>query len=224
MHEIVRTLGALLDVPTIYSAFGAGSHGERLSTAITQGKVLLWDRKHAHLEPEIMEMVERVKALGFTRISSGHYAVVLAHPAFPDKVFKVCTYPDDKYHEFVKYCEGVRSKHIPTIHAKYKGEHSAVYVLDYMRPLQLMNTEFDADEVRSRISRTLDKYWTQPGMHWSCVPRKVESSPMYNRTLMAAARKVAKWVHKNRFSWDLHQGNMMYNPATKAMVITDPIC
>ena len=172
----------------------------------------------------LINVAQRIQDLGFARLGSGHFAVVLAHPDYPDVVFKVCTNLEDKYHQFVQYCEGVQSNHLPVIHAKDVREFAAVYVLDRLTKHDSLNSPVSAYQIQARVAGTLVNAWQQPGANWQCIPRKVRASPTYPRKLMATARHLAKWVNRNKLSWDLHDGNIMWHPKTRALVITDPVC
>lgn len=221
MNELVRTLCAIVNAPEIKNALSGRSHGDSLTNAMC-------DELPAYVceEDQIMliDVAQRIQALGFVRLGSGNFAVVLAHPNYPDVVFKVCTNMDDKYHQFVQYCEGVQSGHLPTIHAKDVREFAAVYVLDRLIEHDSFDSPVSADQIQARVSGTL-RYWRhQPGANRQCIPRKVWASPTYPRKLMVTARRLAKWVHLNRFRWDLHDGNIMWHPKTGALVITDPVC
>lgn len=221
MNELVRTLCAIVNTPEIKNALSGRSHGESLTNAMRdelpayvceEGKIMLID------------VAQRIQELGFARLGSGNFAVVLAHPDYPDVVFKVCTNMDDKYHQFVKYCEGVQSNHLPVIHAKDVREFAAVYVLDRLITHDSCNSPVDAYEIQVRVSGALVNRGKQPGANWRCIPRKVRASPTYPRKLMVTARRLAKWVHMNKLAWDLHDGNIMWHPKTRALVITDPVC
>lgn len=221
MNELVRTLCAIVNAPEIKNAISGRSHGESLTNAMR-------DELPAYVceEDQIMliDVAQRIQALGFARLGSGNFAVVLAHLDYPDVVFKVCTNMEDKYHQFVKYCEGVQSNHLPVIHAKDVREFAAVYVLDRLTKHDSFNSPVSADQIQARVSGTLDYWWKQPGAHLQCVPRKVRASPTYPRKLMVTARRLAKWVHRYNLRWDLHDGNIMWHPKTGALVITDPVC
>ena len=208
MNELVRTLCAIVNTPEIKDALSGSSHGESLSTAMQEG-VPEYICEDAQIT--LIDVAERIQALGFSLVGNGNFAVVLAHPNYPDVVFKVCTDMDDKYHAFVQYCESACTPHIPVVHAKDVREFAAVYVLDKLIKHDMTTSTISATQIRARVCALY------------CVPRKVKASPMYPRKLMVAARRLAKWVHRNNFGWDLHEDNIMWHPKTGALVITDPV-
>lgn len=220
MNELVRTLCAIVNTPEIKAAISGRSHGDNLSTAIQEGVL---EYMCDDMRITLIDVAQRIQALGFYLVGNGHFAVVLAHPDYPDVVFKVCTNMDDKYHAFVQYCESACTPHLPVVHAKDVREFAAVYVLDNLIEHDTVNSPASAWQIQSRVSNSLRNWHYQPSVHWNCVPRKVKASPMYPRKLMVVARRLAKWVHRNNFQWDLHDGNIMWHPKTGALVITDPV-
>jgi hypothetical protein len=213
MNELVRTLCAIVNTPEINAALSGSSHGESLSIAMQEG-VPEYICEYAQIT--LIDVAQRIQALGFSLVGNGNFAVVLAHPDYPDVVFKVCTDMDDKYHAFVQYCESACTPHIPVVHAKDVREFAAVYVLDKLIAHDKTTSTISATQIRARVSQSV----------LTCargVPRKVKASPMYPRKLMVAARRLAKWVHRNNFGWDLHEDNIMWHPKTGALVITDPV-
>lgn len=221
MNELVRTLCAIVNAPEIKDALSGRSHGENLSTAMLGGapEYMCEDVRIA-----LIDVAQRIQALGFSRVGNGNFAVVLAHPDYPDVVFKVCTNMDDKYHAFVQYCESACTPHLPVVHAKDVREFAAVYVLDKLIKHDTFNSPVAARGIQSRVSQSLRNWHYQNTANWTCVPRKVKGSPMYPRKLMVAARRLAKWVHRNGLRWDMHDSNIMWHPKTGALVLTDPVC
>lgn len=208
MQELVRTLCAIVNTHEIAAALSGSSHGESLSTAMQEG-VPEYICEDAQIT--VIDVAQRIQALGFSLVGNGNFAVVLAHPEYPDVVFKVCTDMDDKYHAFVQYCESACTPHIPVVHAKDVREFAAVYVLDKLIKHDRTTSTISATQILARVCALYR------------VPRKVKASPMYPRKLMVAARRLAKWVHRNNFGWDLHEDNIMWHPKTGALVITDPV-
>lgn len=221
MNELVRTLCAIVNAPEIKDALSGRSHGANLSTAMLDGapEYMCEDVRIA-----LIDVAQRIQALGFSRVGNGNFAVVLAHPDYPDVVFKICTNMDDRYHAFVQYCEGACTPHLPVVHAKDVREFAAVYVLDKLIEHGTMDSPVSAHQILRRVSHGLRDWYAQPSANWACVPRKVKGSPTYPRKLMVAARRLAKWVHRNNLHWDLHDCNIMWHPKTGALVITDPVC
>ena len=135
-------------------------------------------------------------------VGGGYFSGVVRHVGFPGVVFKISMRPDDAYKAYALWVRQNPGKHFPVIYAIHHVEDVAVYALKEYRPL-FMLPDFDT---------------------WDFLEREATHRPnhVYRRSLCSAVGSVRKFF-KGVAKIDIHGENLMFDPETKQVIITDPV-
>ncbi|ENM2303259.1 hypothetical protein AB6W40_002616 [Salmonella enterica] len=160
---------------------------------------------------------EKVQEVGLTFVGIGMYAVVVEHPNYPERVFKVTTSRWDGYREYAKYCIANKGKKfLPVIHSANEKGNFGWYELDKYYPILDPNGGYEAF-VSIYVE---DMYAYAHAGQYSDSVKDLEGRPeaieIYKR-----AKEIAD-LYKNSFTLDIHTGNIMLSKDGE-VIITDPL-
>lgn len=153
--------------------------------------------------------------LGYYHMGNGHFSIAYEHKLLPKKVIKAGFKKEDSGAAYAAFCRMHQGRQgIPTIHAIER--HTACYtvVMDKLANYHSWSSdsaiEASYDIVQCVIEHN-DIYGAQEGV-WD----------NDSQELMETAKLIREFF-KGIASFDLHSGNVMVNPDTKRLVITDPV-
>lgn len=135
-------------------------------------------------------------------VGGGYFSGVVRHVGFPGVVFKISMRPDDAYKAYALWVRQNPGKHFPVIYSIHHIGDVAVYALKEYRPLAML-PDFNT---------------------WNFLEREKEHRPnhVYRRSLCSAVSSVRKFF-KGVAKLDIHGKNLMFDPETKQVIITDPV-
>ena len=135
-------------------------------------------------------------------VGGGYFSGVVRHIGFPGVVFKISMRPDDAYKAYALWVRQNPGKHFPVIYSIHHIGDVAVYALKEYRPLSMLQ-DFNT---------------------WDFIERAATHRPnrVYRRSLCSAVCSVRKFF-KGVARIDIHGENLMFDPETKQVIITDPV-
>lgn len=153
---------------------------------------------------------ELTKAAGFIKLGNGHFSVAYKHPMLPGKVLKVGLKKEDSGAAYVAFCRMHAGREgIPVIHDVQRFEGCYIVVLDELLPVGY-------DE------------WYQHGSQAICdaVHDSQFNLEDYSRKPSTEFLETCRLIHeffKGIAKFDMHPGNVMIDPKTGKLIITDPV-
>lgn len=159
----------------------------------------------------------QVKALDLTVLGMGMYAIVVEHKDYPGRAFKVTTSRWDGFRAYAKYCiKNKGAPFIPVIHSAQEQGNFGWYELDkYYTIVKPSNSYEDFVSVRSA-----DLYAYAHAGQYSSNEGVLQGTP--EQLAIYALTKNITEEFENRFTLDLHTGNIMVD-LNGDMFITDPL-
>ena len=135
-------------------------------------------------------------------VGGGYFSGVVRHAGFPGVVFKISMRPDDAYKAYALWVRQNPGKHFPVIYSIHHVGDVAVYALK----------EYDHITMLPDFST------------WEFLDRERMHRPnhVYRRSLCSAVCSVRKFF-KGVAQLDIHGENLMFDPETKQVIITDPV-
>lgn len=135
-------------------------------------------------------------------VGGGYFSGVVRHIGFPGVVFKISMRPDDAYKAYALWVRQNPGKHFPVIYSIHHVGDVAVYALK----------EYDHITMLPDFST------------WEFLDRERMHRPnhVYRRSLCSAVGSVRKFF-KGVAQLDIHGENLMFDPETKQVIITDPV-
>lgn len=163
---------------------------------------------------------------GIEFVGSGLYSVVLAHPKFPGRVFKVSTSVMDGFRAFAKYCqENPEVPMLPTIHSINEVGDFVWYEMDRLYPI--INTEdwYGESYLSEHLENVFDLIelaYFSLGSAERQLYMDVHPVPYDIRLAVLKNAKAVLSRFNQTFHIDLHNENVMQD-AEGNIFITDPI-
>ena len=158
---------------------------------------------------------QKVREYGLNVAGIGLYSVVVEHPDFPERVFKISTVPNDGFRAFAQYCkDNAGSKYLPVIHDFREHSKFAFYELDKLYPITLPTRGEDFINLRLESMYS----YAHAGLYASddsALKGTDEEKEIYKRTMHIRS------TFPN-YTPDLHTGNVMMN-SKEEIFITDPL-
>ncbi|AYM47375.1 serine-threonine kinase [Pectobacterium phage PP81] len=153
--------------------------------------------------------------LGYYHMGNGHFSIAYEHKLLPKKVIKVGFKKEDSGAAYAAFCRMHQGRRgIPTIHAIER--HTACYtvVMDKLMTFHYWEAEASI-EASYDIVRDVIEYND---------PKSAQEEVWDNdsQELMETAKLIREFF-SGIASFDLHSGNVMVDPDTKRLVITDPV-
>lgn len=123
-----------------------------------------------------------------------------------DLILKVINFSCSGQHEFIRYCKGKDSKHLPMIeNILTRGRKT--YVL--MERLEEITGALQF-KLQEREDNT--KSFERETYLWRGISKSLDS----------VLDDMEMWFCSEEYDWDLHSGNVMVRPSDKQIVIIDP--
>lgn len=215
VQELVRALvGAVdaagFDVGRVANAFGYLT-GELLTRhAQTDEAACEYEPGYRHENIKHMMRVSRaIAALGFTVINYGYFSTVFKHPDAPEVVFKLSMRTDDAYAAFALWARNAPDEHAPVFYDMQRGKQSVAFAIK---------------EYISISQAQIMGYLPQHFSSWDLVGRshRYESNSTYRQSLVQYVKSIMKFFH-GVATVDIYGDNLMYDPETKQVIVTDPV-
>lgn len=181
---------------------------------------------------------------GCTLLGEGSYGVVYTNPDNPNTVFKIGGHlTQDAYLPFIHWVVKNPHAHLPTVHNLHSNISSDTYIAEIDR-LEDINDFYGITKVTWSDSDTeyfdyMDKmrqtsfyrlYQAADAVmagSFEDVPRYLVDDEVYNSQVVGVLHVTLRiketLVEQDGWREDLHDGNVMVNPRTGNLIITDPI-
>lgn len=164
---------------------------------------------------ECDEASKRIASLlmtdGWTRVGSGHFALVVEHPDYPGRVFKVSHKPADSYLAYAMWARDNAglSRHLPTIHNIVQTPDFVLYELDKLTPMS--REEYDREWLYDLVNVAFGTSLRRTG----------GIDVVKHRDVLALCERIGEYF-QGVSTVDLHHENLMFdNDGT--IIITDPV-
>lgn len=145
----------------------------------------------------IYQLESSTESKGFTLLGSGHFSGAFAHPDIPGLVIKVGLKKEDSGAAYAAWCRANQGMvGVPVIHHIARHKSCYTVVLDHLEPL------YEYADVDVYDGGTYKEGGAE---------------------LFKAYKVVQQGVGNGLASFDMHAGNVMVDPKTKQLVITDPV-
>ncbi|BBA26419.1 serine-threonine kinase [Pectobacterium phage PPWS4] len=153
--------------------------------------------------------------LGYYHMGNGHFSIAYEHRLLPKKVIKVGFKKEDSGAAYAAFCRMHQGRRgIPTIHAIER--HTACYTVVMDKLMTYHSWEAEAS-VKASYYIVKDVI--------ECNDLKSAQEEVWDsdsQELMETAKLIREFF-SGIASFDLHSGNVMVDPDTKWLVITDPV-
>lgn len=167
---------------------------------------------------------------GWHKLGAGNYGSAWSHNSLPGYVVKVCGRVDgDSYPAWAYYCTANPSEGLPEYEFPTFSVDTSVFMVlmpEYKDASELDwdNSKFTASQLEQwkLVGRVLsagyvvgDDVWSDE--HKDYRPWQPARTPFLETLLRARS------FFENKVDWDCHAGNVMIDPRTGNLVVTDPI-
>lgn len=175
-------------------------------------------------QPYMCNMLYAGECVGFSLLGSGHFSGAFSHKELPGKVIKVGLKKEDSGAAYAAWCRANQHlEGVPVIH--HIARHASCYtvVLDELTPFaKCVKTDSWGDyedEIQTdEQQRLVDSYdAANRGLYGQHMSALLEHEGIYE-----TCKEIRKFF-KGVASFDLHSENIMVNPTTGKLVITDPV-
>lgn len=164
-----------------------------------------------------LSLNEYLKDAGFERLGNGHFSAAYKHAALPGKVFKVGFKKEDSGAAYVAFCrmhQGLPG--IPVIHDVQRHAGCYTVIMDEMMSLYAASDK--------GIERVYEMHeMAEAGV--TGVKINVDDTDTMD-DWSAGLYRTGQLIHnffKGIASFDMHEGNVMVDPVTGKVYITDPV-
>lgn len=167
---------------------------------------------HEYMEsmPGWRAFLERVNAAGFTLLGCGYFSAVFQHKSNPGLAFKFGFKKEDSGAAYAAWCRANKGRAaVPNVHMITRRSAGYVVVMDKYEPYWSAPTSRpvarELDDFKSVI------YRRHEGRHEHLTPAQYATVMDIRNFFEGMAR------------FDLHSDNVMYDPRTDQLIITDPV-
>lgn len=150
-------------------------------------------------------VIQHIENHSFTYLGGGHFSLVFSHPVLgDDKVFKINLKKDSSYSAWMDYCQEMDHPMLPKVYGRRKFDDKELFILP-------------------RYERLRDDDWNQYkaiaiGMGYSS-----SNSIEANREAQKLFKDFEARMRHLQWCTDVSSDNVMRDPNTGHLVITDPI-
>lgn len=161
-------------------------------------------------------IVPVIEAAGLVFVGIGMYSVVVEHPKYPGRVFKVSTSRWDGFREYAKYCTDNSNKpFVPAIYSAEVKGNFAWYEMDkYFSIMKADESDFVSNKADEMYS------FANAGQYGSSL--REEMDVQQDRMDIYNFAKELESAYGSRFTLDIHTGNIMMDVFGN-FFITDPL-
>lgn len=155
------------------------------------------------------------KDVGFKFLGSGHFSAAFGHEMLPNRVIKIGFKKEDSGAAYTAWCRA--NQHlagVPVIHSVSREESCYTVVLDKL--------ESYCDHVRGEDSDRLEDEYCAIYNAINGDSNSDTYSTDYAKELLETSKLIRKFFH-GIASFDMHDENIMVDPKTGHLVITDPV-
>lgn len=167
-------------------------------------------------------MQSMLQDAGFNVLGAGHFSMAVSHDMLPDRAIKVGFKKEDSGAAYVAFCRMHQgTEGIPVIHDVQRHTSCYTVVMD-----KLTSIEDKIPKELGDFFNLLCSAVSQTESNWSQAME--ERAPRFEKltgdqlALIQTGRKVHKFF-TGLASFDMHDGNVMLDPKTGRLVITDPV-
>ena len=167
------------------------------------------------------QLEQATESKGFTLLGSGHFSGAYSHPDIPGLVIKVGLKKEDSGAAYAAWCRANQGMAgVPVIHHIARHESCYTVVLDRLKPLyEYVDVDVYGGEIYKEGGAELFKAYkvVQQG-----VGNGIRLPTAQYEKLQGTSLAIHNFFN-GIASFDLHSGNVMVDPKTKQLVITDPV-
>lgn len=166
-----------------------------------------------------VQLERATKSKGFTLLGSGHFSGAYSHPDIPGLVIKVGLKKEDSGAAYAAWCRANQGMEgVPVIHHIARHESCYTVVLDHLEPLL------------DYVNVYVDKVYKEGGKELLAAYRIAQRAIMRGEAVLTGKYKglanTSLEIHKffsGIAAFDMHSDNVMVDPATKQLIIIDPV-
>lgn len=149
---------------------------------------------------------------GFKFLGNGHFSVVFSHESMPGRVLKVGLKKEDSGSAYAAFCRMHQGREgIPNVYDIQRHDGCYTVVLDHLE-------RFKGDDSKTNNLMELVQYLMESSeRHPIAETWDAQSAALAETTLLI------REFFRGIATFDLHQGNVMIHPKSRALVITDPV-
>lgn len=157
----------------------------------------------------MLRLSQRLHHLRFRGCGHGYFSSVFKHEDAPGVVFKLSMRTDDAYAAFALWSRNNPDKHAPVFHDIQRGRSAVVFAIKEYITLQhaiAIGALPSSFSTYSLMGRVYDN----------------KSNTLYRRDLVKYIRSIKKFF-RGVAAIDIHGENIMFDPDTKRVIVTDPV-
>lgn len=156
-----------------------------------------------------LDMSRKLRDMGFMYCGHGYFSSVFKHGDTPGVAYKLSMRTDDAYAAFALWARANPNPHAPVFYDIQRGRRAVVFATkEYV--------SLNEAQLSGQSPATFSAY--------SLMGRVSENKPntLYRRNLVKYLREIRKFF-KGVATIDIHGENLMFDPDSKRIVVTDPV-
>lgn len=171
---------------------------------------------HANTASRLHVMYGHILGAGFEFAGHGHFSVAFRHPDTPGVVYKLSMRTDDAYAAYALWVRASEpNPHAPVIYDIQRGDNAIAFALKEYVPLHVA-------KLRGQVSYYFDVYKLEDVARGRRTVGVMSMVYPYPPALLKFASSVGDYF-KGAARVDIHVENVMYDPDTGNIIITDPV-
>lgn len=215
IRELCAAINALVDAADFDITQFANELGYDVGAIMcspnqTPEQVVLMESEWKHVGLlGFLDMSRKLLDMGFTYCGHGYFSSVFRHGGTPGVVYKLSMRTDDAYAAFALWARANPNPHAPMFHDIQRGRRAVVFAIK---------------EYVSLNEAQLSGQLTTAFVTYRLMDRVRENKPntLYRRNLVKYLREIRKFF-KGVAQIDIHGGNLMFDPDSKRIIVTDPV-
>lgn len=204
--ELTKILGGIFSRHTLDWVDSTVTGSKAIHSVMLGDTSFAYDLAPSYAKRVIDTIAADLEAYNFEAIGSGHFSIVLTHPATPKVVYKVSLRPDDAYSHYALWCRANPNPHAPTMLRIERHGNYHVFAMPLYK------------EHPNKLTYQMYMQQWLDGPHDATSQAKANVPRSLRLFLVAMA---AYFDHVCPL--DLHEENFMVCPDTGNVIITDPV-